>query len=141
MNWGKGIVIGMILFMSFIVTLVVIMVSNKSDLVAEDYYNKELAYNEQFDAMQHYANAGEEIVLDIVKDTLYLRFPEVFRKGKVTVSLSRPDNQAQDTQFELTALEEVMIPTAKMPKGAFDCKITGNYGGKPYEFSKSIMLK
>jgi nitrogen fixation protein FixH len=141
MKWGKGIIIGMILFMSFIVTLVVIMVSNKSDLVAEDYYNKELAYNEQFDAMQHYANAGEEIVLDVLKDTLYLRFPEVFRKGKVTVSLSRPDNQAQDTQFELTALEAVMIPTAKMPKGAFDCKITGKYSGKAFEFNKSIMLK
>ena len=141
MNWGKGILIGMILFMSFIVTLVVIMVSNKSDLVAEDYYDKELAYNEQFAAMQHYANAGEEIELNAVSDTLYIRFPEVFRNKKVSVSLSRPDNQAQDAQFKLMAGEEVMIPTAKMPKGAFDCKITGKYNGKPFEFSKSIMLK
>ncbi len=141
MNWGKGIVIGMVLFMSFIVTLVVIMINNDSDLVTEDYYNKELEFNQQYDAMQHYADAKEPITLSVVKDTLFVFFPKAFQKETVSIELKRPNNETQDTQFDLVAAEKVMIPTAKMPKGVFDCIITGNYQDKAFEFSESVTLK
>jgi nitrogen fixation protein FixH len=141
MNWGKGIVIGMVLFMSFIITLVIIMMSNDTDLVSEDYYQKELAYNEQYNAQQNYMNAGESIELNIIKDTFFLSFPSKLRTGKVDIELKRPNNKNQDATFTVDAQEKVMIPTALLPKGAFDCTLKGTFKGKPYEFVEQIILE
>lgn len=141
MNWGKGIVIGMGLFMSFIITLVVIMMNNDTDLVSEDYYQKELAYNKQYDAQQNYMNAGETIEVNIQKDTFFLAFPSKLQTGKVEVELKRPNNKNQDANFTVDAQEKVMIPTAMLPKGAFDCILHGTYKGKPYEFVQQIIVE
>lgn len=141
MNWGKGIIIGMGLFMSFIITLVVIMMNNDTDLVTEDYYQKELAYNKQYDAQQNYMKAGESIEVNILKDTFFLSFPNALQTGKVEVELIRPNDKNQDANFTIEAQEKVMIPTAVLPKGAFDCVLHGTYKGKPYEFVQQIILE
>lgn len=141
MNWGKGIIIGMGLFMSFIITLVVIMMNNNTDLVSEDYYQRELAYNKQYDAQQNYMNAGETIEVNIQKDTFFLSFPSKLQTGKVEVELIRPNDKNQDANFTIEAQEKVMIPTAVLPKGAFDCVLHGTYKGKPYEFVQQIILE
>lgn len=141
MNWGKGIIIGMGLFMSFIITLVVIMMNNDTDLVTEDYYQKELAYNKQYDAQQNYMKAGESIEVNILKDTFFLSFPNALQTGKVEVELIRPNDKNQDANFTIEAKEKVMIPTAVLPKGAFDCVLHGTYKGKPYEFVQQIILE
>ena len=52
-NWASGIVLVMILFMSFIVMLVVKTYSHKVDLVSEDYYNQELMFQERLDKMNN----------------------------------------------------------------------------------------
>lgn len=141
MNWGKGIIIGMGLFMSFIITLVVIMMNNDTDLVTEDYYQKELAYNKQYDAQQNYMKAGESIEVNILKDTFFLSFPNALQTGKVEVELIRPNDKNQDANFTIEAQEKVMIPTAILPKGAFDCVLHGTFDGKPYEFAQKITLE
>lgn len=141
MNWGKGIIIGMGLFMSFIITLVVIMMNNDTNLVTEDYYQKELAYNKQYDAQQNYMKAGESIEVNILKDTFFLSFPNALQTGKVEVELIRPNDKNQDANFTIEAQEKVMIPTAVLPKGAFDCVLHGTYKGKPYEFVQQIILE
>ena len=45
MNWGKGLVIGLGLFMSFIVFLVVMMLNTPEDSFDKNYYEKGLAYD------------------------------------------------------------------------------------------------
>jgi len=47
MNWGKGITIVMVAFIGFIITLVTILMSNKIDLVSEDYYQKEIKFEDE----------------------------------------------------------------------------------------------
>ena len=48
MNWGKGIVIGMSLFIVFILVLVIGLMSHRVDLQSEDYYQKEESENLQY---------------------------------------------------------------------------------------------
>jgi hypothetical protein len=47
MNWGKGIIIGMGLFMAFIIFLVVNLMMQKVDLESEDYYKREINYESE----------------------------------------------------------------------------------------------
>ena len=52
-NWGTGIVIGMLSFMSFILYLVITMSTDKNyshDLVTDDYYAKEMVYQNEINA-------------------------------------------------------------------------------------------
>ncbi|RZM21604.1 MAG: nitrogen fixation protein FixH [Pedobacter sp.] len=49
MNWGTKLIIGMLLFMSFIVVLGVLMFRSETDaLVEKDYYEKGLKYDEDY---------------------------------------------------------------------------------------------
>ena len=52
-NWGKGIVVGMISFMAFILYMVITMSTDKKyshDLVTEEYYAKVMKYQTEIDA-------------------------------------------------------------------------------------------
>lgn len=50
-NWGTGIVIAMVLFMTFILTFVYKSLTPQytHDLVSEDYYKDELLYQKEID--------------------------------------------------------------------------------------------
>ena len=56
MRFRNGIIIAMIAFVTFIVTLAVVISSKDSELISEDYYIKEKSFNEDFDAQQRAAD-------------------------------------------------------------------------------------
>ena len=58
MNWGVGIAIVYILFVLGMLTLVFKSRSQKIDLVTENYYQQELAYQEEIDAKQRVEDSG-----------------------------------------------------------------------------------
>ena len=50
MNWGTKLLIGMGLFMAFIITLAVLMIkSGSDDLVDKDYYQKGIEYDKDYE--------------------------------------------------------------------------------------------
>lgn len=60
LNWGKSIVLAMILFIGFIMYMVVTMITDKDydhDMVVEEYYKKEQTLNEKLESQ----NNGETI--------------------------------------------------------------------------------
>lgn len=54
MNWGKKLIIGMALFMAFIVSLGAVMIMKTDDdaLIEKNYYEKGISYGKDFDAKQ-----------------------------------------------------------------------------------------
>lgn len=140
MNWGKRIVIGMALFMGFILTMVVMMMRQKIDLVEEDYYKRELNYEHQLDAQKNYASAAEKIQLQVKNDRLLVYFPEEFRKAEVTIALQRPNDKSHDVVLHAKPVEKVVIQTAEFPKGIFTCTINGHIEGQPYEMSQQVTI-
>jgi nitrogen fixation protein FixH len=141
MNWGKGIIIAMALFMGFILTLVITLMRQDVDLEIDDYYNKELAFNEQYNAQQNYMDAAEKITFNVTTDSLFVIFPKDLQTGKATIQLQRPNNKQQDAKFEVKAAALVYIPTKSLPKGVFNCTIIGKRNGKSYEYNHSLKLK
>ena len=60
-NWGTGIVLAFVAFISFIMYFVVQMnMEDRADheLVTKDYYKKELAYQKEIDAEKNAAEYG-----------------------------------------------------------------------------------
>lgn len=141
MNWGKRIIIGMALFMGFILTMVVIMMRQKIDLVEEDYYKRELNYESQLDAQKNYASTLEKISLQAKNDSLLVYFPDTFREAEVTIALQRPNDKSHDVVLHARPLEQVVIQTAQFPKGIFTCTINGRIQGLPYEMSQQVTIQ
>jgi hypothetical protein len=141
MNWGKGIIIAMALFMGFILTLVIMLMRQDVDLEIDDYYNKELAFNEQYNAQQNYMDATEKITFNVTTDSLFVIFPKDLQTGAAKIQLQRPNNKQQDAVFDVQASDKVYIPTKSLPKGVFNCTITGKRNGKMYENNHSLKLK
>ncbi|MBK7086384.1 MAG: FixH family protein [Flavobacteriales bacterium] len=50
MNWGKGLAIAMIAFAGMLAYFLVLAAQNPEPLIAEDYYEQELKYQDRIDA-------------------------------------------------------------------------------------------
>jgi len=145
MNWGTGMVLVLVAFISFIMYFVVTMLTNKDydqDLVVEDYYKAELHYQEEIDAEEN-ALALEKNVYVVNKNSSWIVvLPESIDLAKIegAIHLYRPSNKVLDFEISLTGLEtnEVIIPNDKMINGRWNIMVNWTYKNEEYLFKKEI---
>ena len=144
-NWGKGIVVGLSLFMGFILYLVITLSTNNKysfDLVTEEYYAKEMAYQTEIDAEKNTHNLTSKIMGERTAAGWMLSFPEELKSGMVkgTVTLYRPSNEKLDFELPLSLNEsKMLIPANKMIDGRWNIIISFNQNGEEYLYKKSII--
>lgn len=144
-NWGKGIVLGMVSFMLFILYMVITMSTDKKyrhDLVTEEYYAKEIAYQTEIDAETKMNTLQERIVGQKTSQGWLLSLPKELLPEKIqgTVSLYRPSNQQLD--FDLPILlsgSDLLIPDHRLVDGRWNITIAFEYDGEEYLYKKSIV--
>lgn len=143
-NWGTGLVIGMALFMGFILYMVITMSTNKEfshDLVTEEYYEKEILYQNEIDAETNANALSENINGKKTEDGWLLSFPEEIMPSQIegTVFLYRPSNKQLDFDFpiELSG-SNLLIPDARLLGGRWNITIEWRYEGKSYLYKKPI---
>jgi len=145
MNWGTGMVLVLLAFISFIMYFVVTMLTNKDydqDLVVEDYYKAELHYQEDIDAEEN-ALALEKNVYVVNKNSTWIVvLPKAIDLSKIegAIQLYRPSNKVLDFKIPLTGLEtnEVIIPNEKMIDGRWNIIVNWRYENEDYLFKKEI---
>lgn len=143
-NWGTGIVIGMVIFISFILFLVVNMLTDDKfnhDLVTEEYYQKELHYQEEIDAETN-AFALEENIKDYrVKDGWVVEFPENLELSKISGDLNfyRPSNKKLDFTIPLDLKNrKIHISEDQLVGGRWNINIYWKYEDKDLLYKKEI---
>ena len=143
-NWGTGIVIAIALFMTFILVLVYKMTMNQDynhDLVVEEYYKKELAFQEEIDAEKNALSLSERIKGKKVDNGWLLTFPKEIEGSQIegSVFLYRPSNKQLDFDFsiELSGLN-LLIPDESLLDGRWNITVEWEYKGKPYLYKESI---
>ena len=73
---GHGITIAIILCVSGILTLVVLSVRERIDLISEDYYPKGISYEKQIEKIKN-TNALDKKISVTVHDSLFIQFPRI----------------------------------------------------------------
>lgn len=143
-NWGTGLVIGMALFMSFILYFVYRISTDNElnhDLVTEGYYQKELELQEDIYAQQNTAAMENQIKGFKNEKGYLLQFPDGFDAEKITgnVFLYRPSNKQLDFELPLE-LENpnLLIPDNRLLDGRWNITIDWEYEGKKFRFKKQI---
>jgi hypothetical protein len=116
MNWGTKLIIGMLLFMSFIVVLGVLMVRSDNDaLVETNYYEKGLNYDQEYAAKTQVGKDQASPVTSITAAQISIQF-KTSAKGKIM--LTRNDSKSADTTISFTTNTGIVnFNIIKMAKG------------------------
>ena len=98
MNWGHKIAIIYVLFMAFMIGMLIISMNYDHELVTEDYYAKELAYQDKIDAGQNLVQADFDVEVKIVDGKLKLLFEDLPEANslKGEVKFYKPDDEKMD---------------------------------------------
>jgi uncharacterized membrane protein YiaA len=130
MNWGKGIAIALALFMGFIIYLGVTLMSQDVDLETEDYYLREMAYDEEIKAIQN-ANNGEKIKVKNEDEQIVVVIPSDEDYEDVLIEFNRPNNEKMDKEFKMEGTKTMVISYDMLQKGKYNLTITYLSDGKP----------
>jgi len=144
-NWGTGLVIGMVLFIGFIMFFVVQILTDKKydyDLVTEDYYQKELVYQKELDALENSNTLEHNLKSKRTENGWEITFPEDIEYAGVsgTVLLYRPSSKALDFELPIELIDStLLIPDGKMVGGKWITKVNWSYKGQNYLFKEEII--
>ena len=89
-NWGTGILIGIIVFMTFIIGLVFVSFKQNFDLVEKDYYPKALEYQQQIDKESNAHNLKKQVTIENTGEQIILTF-QSFRNTAVIIIHQLPE--------------------------------------------------
>lgn len=143
-NWGTGIVIAFVLFIGFILFFVIKTSTDSNydyDMVADDYYNDELQYQEQIDKLENTKTDKVELVFTKIPEGIKIEFPSNLNYNDITgtVSLYRPSNQVLDFEMPLSiSKNSLLIPKKVLIGGRWDIHVEWNYKSKKYLSNYSI---
>lgn len=144
-NWGTGLVIGMVLFIGFILFFVIKISTDKQydyDLVTEEYYKKELVYQKEIDDRANSNSLTVNITGEKTDQGWMLTFPGNLDYSKITgtVFLYRPSNKKLDFQEPLKlSSNRLLIPDARLVAGRWNTIVQWCYEGKDYLYKKEIV--
>ncbi|WP_298345447.1 FixH family protein [uncultured Algibacter sp.] len=143
-NWGTGIVLAFIGFISFIMYFIITMnVDNKydHDLVSEDYYADELQYQNDINKLENANTLEANLSYEKTAEGLVIHFPETVNYNDITgkLFLYRPSNKQLDFETAISLSNPyLLIPDKRLVDGRWNIKVDWQYKGKSYLFKESI---
>lgn len=144
-NWGTGLVIGMVLFIGFIMYFVIQIMTDKEldyDLVVEEYYKREMVYQQELDAEKNSFSLTSNVKGKKTNEGWLIIFPSDIEPSKITgtVSMYRPSNKGLDFEVPIKLTNsELLIPNDKMVSGRWNTIVNWKYDGKDYLFKQEIV--
>lgn len=143
MNWGTGIVIAFVLFIAMIFTFIFLGSKEPSDLVADDYYARELAYEDVIVATRNTIPFEDSIHLMKGEQQIELLMP-ISRIAGVEgqIHFFRPSEADLDRFFPLAPdnAGKQYFNLSDFQPGKYVVKITWTRNGVPYYWEDNIFM-
>ena len=83
--------------MIFILILAVTMMRQNVNLESDDYYKKEINYEQEITAMRNANKLDEKIKVQVTEDYVMIQVPQEGKYASIQVFLQRPDNNPRTT--------------------------------------------
>lgn len=146
-GWGKGIFVIYGAFVVLILAMVAYVSSHDFDLVEPDYYEKELAYQQQLDRIKRAEalplpltwryDRGEQIVI--------IRFPKDNSASTVsgTIRLFRPSDASLDLvhSIEADSVGVQLLDVSQLAGGLWKMQIDWTSGALQYYKEESVVIE
>ena len=142
-NWGTGLAIAIVFFIGFILYFVVTMTTNKKyshDLVTEKYYQQELNYQQEIEALKNADNFKEKITFSKTGKGLNIYIPKALKEEQFKVFLYRPSNKQLDFEVSFSnANSYLLVPDKRLVDGRWNMKVLWNTKNKNYLIKKEFI--
>jgi hypothetical protein len=104
--WPYGIIVAFLIFCSFMIGFAVYSTNNKTELLADDYYDQGIRYQEVIDGMARMKQLNQGELLSMVSDSITIALPNaLISADSGSLRFYKPDSEALDFSKELVALE------------------------------------
>lgn len=128
LNWGTGVAIALISFIIFIAQYFVRTLyfpeKYNHELVTENYYGQELAYQKMVKTEEKTNSEGMQVDIAYEKgEGITFFFPEIISEKQVTgiVKMYRPNNETADFELPIKLVDNQMnIPNEKLLSGRWN---------------------
>lgn len=143
--WSIGLILFFVVFISGMVGFVVWSTHQREDLVAADYYDQEIGYQQRIEAGARAAAAGLKLSVryDVVDAILRLTFaqPAALQASTGTVALYRPSDASLDRvfAFDPDSAGAQSIPAALAP-GLWRVKLEWQQAGQTYYAEEAVVV-
>lgn len=140
MNWGKGIITGMILFMLFILAMCFYMFAAPTDDYDHQYYEKGLTYNQYYNKEMQVIKDHAQPIIKISGDYIFIKFKN---PAAGTLNIQRPSNNSLDKTYRFDSGEssEVHICIKSITKGRWQLIFDWQSNQKAYTYQQVITIK
>ena len=138
MNWGAKIILSFVCFFGVIFTLAYISMNQDLNLVADNYYEQELAYEDQIERIKNTQGLAErpDIVGDKKEQKARLVFPENLKEkvAEGKIHFFRPSNAALDKEFTIALDQDgnQSFDISSFPAGLWKAKVSWEWKNREY---------
>jgi hypothetical protein len=143
MNWGYKIIAVYAVFISGMLFLAFKSTEQDIQLVTEDYYAKELVYQQKIDEIKRTALLSDSLELAFNNRTLTIIFPNDFSAKKIigTVTLYCPSDQKMDQHQSFDVNDKkVVVQMPGTKQGLHYVKLSWMVEGIRYYYEKKIII-
>lgn len=141
--WGYGIAAVYSTFALATLAFVAFTMTQKVELVSNDYYAQEIAYEGQINRQRQTNDLEKQVTCELSADRqfIHLQMPAEMTTAQGTILLYRPSESALDQELKLSLDKSgsQAISTAKLSKGAWRVKVTWSHEGR--EFYNEFLLQ
>jgi hypothetical protein len=143
-NWGTGIVIVFVIFMSATISTAVYLMNQDVNLVADDYYDQEIKYQQQIDRIKRTNKLDEKNIIVFNGTTINVTIPESLMNRDLTgeIYFYRPSDEKSDIKIPLytDSLGVQVIPVSSLVKGLWSVKVNWIAGEVEYFVEERIFI-
>lgn len=145
MNWGYKILLTVIMFILVMVFFVYVSMQQKNELIENNYYEKELAYQSKIDASARLADIMKgNTIATKTQDTLHIIIPmelmDQFSDGKLEFINSQ--QSSLDRSLVLSPNEQGIFnyPVKDIKQGNYQMRIQWKSKGQNYYREENVTL-
>jgi nitrogen fixation protein FixH len=142
MNWGKGIIIVFVIFFAGMAFMAYKSMTKNIDLVAQNYYEKEIKYQNQIDKINSTSSLKEKLMIETTGGSLVITYPETTGL-KGDISFYRPSDAKKDFKLPVEAGKDnkQIINTQTLLKGLWRVQVNWSADGLDYYNEEKIMIQ
>ncbi|GAL85920.1 hypothetical protein MYP_3149 [Sporocytophaga myxococcoides] len=143
MSWGYRITILTLGFVSFMTFLVISAFRQEFDLVTEDYYGKELQFQNQIEKQSNQMQLKDSLSCIVSDNNVIIKFPDELIQNNITgeVLFFRPSDAGKDVKRLINSKNGVEVFRKELfQKGYYKVQVDYSSGGKKYYYEKSIII-
>jgi hypothetical protein len=138
-NWGTKLLIAIILFMGFILTLVYLSTLYDISLVEKDYYPKGLKYQDRIDEITNAKPYLNEFAFSQNNEEVIVSLPEI-DPDTGTIVFFRPSGTQMDRMYQLSPDSAFLMhfPLSAFTRGKYIAKIFWREADKGFYIEKTF---